>query len=311
MYNIVQNRRYYYIGSAIIIGISLLLIGYSMVTTGQPFRLSIDFTGGVYWEFKLGDAAAPTDVRDVFVAFDLSDTSVTTVGAEGNEYQARLKAVDPDTKTAIEEQLGATFGGIETLQYRNVGPAVGREVTRSALIAVLFVAMAIVLFMVVAFRNVSHPVRYGVTAVVAMVHDVVVACGFAALMGVLVGWEVDALFLTALLTVLGFSVQDTIVVFDRVRENSARHRGEDFETICNRSLLETVGRSLTTQLNAMFIMVAILMFGGDTIKPFIAVLLIGMISGTYSSIFNATPLLVTWEKAAQKRAKTQRASATA
>ena len=116
MYNIVQNRRYYYIGSAIIIGISLLLIGYSMVTTGQPFRLSIDFTGGVYWEFKLGDAAAPTDVRDVFVAFDLSDTSVTTVGAEGNEYQARLKAVDPDTKTAIEEQLGATFGGIETLQ---------------------------------------------------------------------------------------------------------------------------------------------------------------------------------------------------
>ena len=168
--------------------------------------------------------------------YDLSDTSVTTVGTEGNQYQARLKSVDPDTKTAIEEQLGATFGGVETLQYRNVGPAVGREVTRSALIAVLFVSIAIVLFMFVAFRNVSHPVRYGLTAVVAMFHDIIVACGFAALMGVVAGWEVDALFLTALLTVLGFSVQDTIVVFDRVRENSARHRGEDFETICQPQL---------------------------------------------------------------------------
>ena len=311
MYNIVQNRRKYYLGSGIIIGVSLLLIAYSLITTGQPFRLSIDFTGGVYWEFKLGQAATPTDVRDLFDEFGLSDTSVTTIGTDTNEYQARLKAVDPDTKTAIENRLGETFGGIETIQYRNVGPAVGREVTRSALIAVLFVAMAIVIFLVIAFRNVSNPVRFGVTAVVAMVHDVIVACGFAALMGVIAGWEVDALFLTALLTVLGFSVQDTIVVFDRVRENSGRHRGEDFETIVNRSLLETVGRSLTTQLNAMFIMVAILMFGGDTIKPFIAVLLVGMVSGTYSSIFNASPLLVTWEKTAQKRAKSRRAAAAA
>lgn len=311
MYNIVQNRRYFYLGSAIIITISLLLIGYSLVTTGQPFRLSIDFTGGVYWEFKLGQAAAPTDVRDLFQEFGLSDTSVTTIGSDSNEYQARLKAVDPDTKAAIENKLGETFDGIETIQYRNVGPAVGREVTRSAVIAILFVALAIVIFLVIAFRNVSNPMRFGVTAVVAMIHDIIVASGFAALMGVIAGWEVDALFLTALLTVIGFSVQDTIVVFDRVRENSGRHRGEDFETIVNRSLLETVGRSLTTQLNAMFIMVAILMFGGDTIKPFIAVLLVGMISGTYSSIFNATPLLVTWEKSAQKRAKARRATAAA
>lgn len=311
MYNIVQNRKWYYIGSAVIIAISLLLMGYSVATTGQPFRLSIDFTGGVYWEFKLGDSVAPTDVRDIFVEFGLGDTAVTTIGSEGNTYQARLKSVDPDTKTAIEEQLGATFGGVETLQYRNVGPAVGREVTRSALIAVLFVSIAIVIFMVIAFRNVSHPVRYGLAAVVAMFHDIIVACGFAALMGVIAGWEVDALFLTALLTVLGFSVQDTIVVFDRIRENSARHRGEDFETIANRSLLETVNRSLTTQLNAMFIMVAILFFGGATIKPFIAVLLVGMISGTYSSIFNATPILVSWEKSAQKRERSRRAPVTA
>ena len=303
MYNIVQHRRKYYILSAILLSVSLLLMAYSMVTVGTPFRLSIDFTGGVYWEFALGNQAQPGEVRDVFLARGLSDTAVTTLGDSGNRLQARLKAVSPEVKAEIEQELAAKFGGIETLQYRNVGPSVGGEVTRSALIAVLFASAAIVAWIVFAFRNVPHPLRYGVSAIVAMVHDVVIAAGFAALMGILVGYEVDALFLTALLTVLGFSVQDTIVVFDRIRENGQRHRGEDFETIANRSLLETMGRSLTTQLNAFFIMVAILLFGGDTIKPFIAVLLVGMISGTYSSIFNATPLLVTWEHWAAKRAR--------
>lgn len=305
MYQIVQRRRVYYILSGILLSISVLLMLYSFATTGSPFRLSIDYTGGVYWEMKLGQTAQPNDIRQIFVDAGLSDTSVTTVGEDGNRFQARLKEVSPELKTSIQDTLAAQFGGLETLQYRNVGPSVGREVTRSALFAVLFASAAIVAWIVFAFRKMPHPLRYGVSAIVAMVHDVVIAAGFAALMGLLVGYEVDALFLTALLTVLGFSVQDTIVVFDRIRENSQRHRGEDFETIANRSLLETMGRSLTTQLNAFFIMVAILLFGGDTIKPFIAVLLIGMLSGTYSSIFNATPLLVTWEKWATNRARQQ------
>ena len=153
--------------------------------------------------------------------------------------------------------------------------------------------------------------RYGVCAIIAMVHDILVTIGFSAIMGYLANWEVDALFLTALLTVIGFSVQDTIVVFDRIRENNARHRSEGFETIANRSLLETVSRSLTTQLSAIFIMVAILMFGGATIRQFIAVMLIGLISGTYSSIFNAVPLLVTWEGWAAKRAHKPSSTVTA
>jgi preprotein translocase SecF subunit len=127
-----------------------------------------------------------------------------------------------------------------------------------------------------------------------MVHDVLVATGLFSLAGLLFEWEVDALFLTALLTVIGFSVQDTIVVYDRIRENVPKRRGEDYETIVNRSLLETVHRSLATQLNAIFVLIAILLFGGATIKQFVAVLLIGMFSGTYSSIFNAVPLLVVW-----------------
>ncbi|MER2599511.1 MAG: protein translocase subunit SecF [Caldilineales bacterium] len=303
MYNIVQRRKIYYILSTILLTASLLMMGYSMLTIGTPFRLSIDFTGGAYWEFTLAQPAQPADVRAVFLNQGLNDTSVTTVGDSGNRFQARMKAVDPEVKAVIEQQLGTQFGGIDTLEYRNVGPSIGREVTRAAAIAVLFASLAIVGWIVFAFRNVPHPLRYGVSAIVAMVHDVVIASGFAALMGLLIGYEVDALFLTALLTVLGYSVQDTIVVFDRIRENSKRHMGEDFETIANRSLLETMGRSLTTQLNAFFIMVAILLFGGSTIKSFIAVMLVGMISGTYSSIFNATPLLVTWEKWAANRAR--------
>ena len=135
-----------------------------------------------------------------------------------------------------------------------------------------------------------------------MAHNLLIAFGFYALMGIAAGWEVDALFLTAILTVIGFSVQDVIVVFDRIRENIPRYKTEPFETVVNRSILETIHRSLATQLNAMFVMIAIILFGGTTIKPFIATMLVGMLSETYSAIFIAVPLLVVWEKAAIRRA---------
>ena len=136
----------------------------------------------------------------------------------------------------------------------------------------------------------------GACAIAAMMHDILVAMGFMSIAGLLLGWEADSLFLTAMLTVIGFSVQDTIVVFDRIRENIPRHKDENYETVVNRSVLETLHRSLATQLNAIFVMVALLFFGGASIRQFIAVLLVGMVSGTYSSIFNAVPLLVAWEK---------------
>ena len=151
-------------------------------------------------------------------------------------------------------------------------------------------------FIVLAFRRVPNAIRYGVCAIVAMLHDILIMMGVISLAGIFWGWEVDALFLTAVLTVVGFSVQDSIVMFDRIRENIPKHLGEPYETIVNRSVIETIHRSLATQLNAFFVMIAILLFGGVTVKQFIAVLLIGLISGTYSSIFIAVPLLVEWEK---------------
>ena len=153
------------------------------------------------------------------------------------------------------------------------------------------------------FRQVPNTFRYGTTAVIALVHDLLLVLGFGAITGVLLGWEVDALFLTAVLTVAGFSLQDTIVLFDRMRENIARRPFEKIDLIANRSIVETIHRSLVTQLNAMFVMVAILLFGGVSIRPFIATLFIGLLCGTYSSIFIAVPLLVTWEERLISRAR--------
>jgi preprotein translocase SecF subunit len=148
----------------------------------------------------------------------------------------------------------------------------------------------------VAFREVPHPVRYGTSAVLALVHDVLVTITFVGIMYLVAGWEIDALFLTAILTVIGFSVNDTIIIFDRIRENLKRHRGESFATVANRSIWETLQRSLGTQVTVFLVVFAIMLFGGASIRPFMATMLVGMVSGTYSTIFFSTPFLVGWEE---------------
>ena len=183
----------------------------------------------------------------------------------------------------------------------SVSAAIGNEVTRAAIIAVLFSAVVILFYIVIVFRQVPNTFRYGTAAVIALLHDLVIVLGFAAVTGLVLGWEVDALFLTAILTIAGFSLQDTIVIFDRMRENIARRPFEKIDLIANRSIVETIHRSLVTQLNAMFVMVAILLFGGVSIRPFIATLFVGLLLGTYSSIFIAVPLLVTWEERISSR----------
>jgi preprotein translocase SecF subunit len=229
---------------------------------------------------------------------------VTRLGnPEDHTWQVRTKFVAADTADQILAQLTDQVAPVDKAasSVDSVSPAISSEVTSSATIAVVIAAAVILFFIVWAFRRVPRSFRYGVCAITAMIHDILVTMGIMSIMGIFFGWEVDALFLTAMLTVIGFSVQDTIVVFDRIRENIPRRRGESFETIANRSLLETIHRSLATQLNAIFVMIAILLFGGASIKQFIAILLVGLISGTYSSIFNAVPLLVAWEEGDLRR----------
>jgi preprotein translocase subunit SecF len=295
MFNIVQRRYVYFTLSAAIIVPGIVAMIVSLILYGTPLKLSIDFTGGALQELQFEEPVQPADVRQVFVDQGYGDTTVQTAG-DGSTALIRSKFLDNEAKVQVQNVLHDTVGPFEELRFEAVGPTIGEEVTRAAGIAVLVASMVILGFIWWAFRNVPNSFRYGVCAISAMIHDVLVVCGLFALAGLFLDWEVDALFLTALLTVIGFSVQDTIVVFDRIRENIPKRRGEEYETIVNRSLLETLHRSLATQLNAIFVLIAILLFGGSTIREFVAVLLVGLLSGTYSSIFNAVPLLVAWQK---------------
>jgi preprotein translocase subunit SecF len=294
MFDLVGKRYWYFLLSALIIIPGLVAMGISIARYGSPVRLSIDFSSGSLLEVRFEQAVLPGEVREVVESQGVMDPTVQTVG-EGDTVVIRSKPIETETKQAIEAALEKRLGPLTERRFETVGPTVGREVTRAAALAVAAASLAILGFIIFAFRQVPNAFRYGVCALAAMGHDILVSVGLFSLMGLVLGWEADALFLTALLTVIGFSVQDTIVVFDRIRENVPKRRGEPYELIVNRSLLETLHRSLATQLNAIFVMIAILLFGGATIKQFIAVLLVGMLSGTYSSIFNAVPLLVVWE----------------
>ncbi|PJF41630.1 MAG: protein translocase subunit SecF [Chloroflexi bacterium] len=298
MYNIIEKRRYFFLLSSLVIIPGVLVMIYSTITTGAPFRLSIDFQGGSIYELKFEESGVDeTAIRDVFASFG-DDAIIQQLGEpEQNRWSVRAAFRDPETTQQIISALGELAPLDEgNLRTEQVSASIGREVARAALIAVFVAAVVITGFIVIAFRQVPDAIRYGVCAISAMLHDVLVVAGAMSLAGLIAGWEIDALFLTAMLTVVGFSVQDTIVLFDRIRENIPKHLGEPYETIVNRSILETIHRSLATQLNAFFIMIAILLFGGPTIKQFIAILFIGLLSGTYSSIFTAVPLLVAWEK---------------
>lgn len=303
LFNIVSKRRWYYLFSMLFILPGLIGMGISIVRYGSPMKLSIDFTSGSLWEVQFEDPVQPAQVRQVFSNFtdeagrDFHDTAVTTAEKLGEEtILIRSKFLNDVVKAQLESRMRDQLGDFTELRFDAVGPTIGREVTRAGSYAVGAAAVAILLFLIFAFRSVPNAFRYGVAAIIAMLHDILVTSGLFAIAGLVMGWEVDALFLTAILTVIGYSVHDTIIVFDRLRENLPRWRTEPFEVVCNRSVLETVNRSVVTSISTLFVVVAILLFGGATIRQFIAIIMVGIISGTYSSIFNAVPLLVSWKE---------------
>jgi preprotein translocase subunit SecF len=273
----------------------ILFMGYSLATQGTLLPLSIDYTGGTLWEMRFAQEVNSADVRQLFVDAGYSDTVAFSV-EDGQTVQAKLKDLSPEEKETLVSSLNAQFGEFEERSYRSIGPSVGSEVSTAAVGAVVIASVGILLYIAWAFRQVPHSFRYGTCAVVALVHDSLVTITFIGIMNLIAGWEIDALFLTAILTVIGFSVHDTIVVFDRIRENIRKFRGEDFATVTNISLWETMSRSLGTQITVFLVIVAILLFGGGSLQQFMATMLVGMLTGTYSSIFSAAPLLVAWEE---------------
>lgn len=297
MLDIVGKRYWYFALSLLVIVPGLVAMGLHWTQTGQPFRLAIDFTGGTLLELKFANPQPfqTDEVIRIFGQYGLSANDVHVQPAGNDTLIIRTKEIDSATKVQIEEQLGERFGKFTEQRAESVGPAIGAEVARSAAIAVAMAATAILLYITWAFRRVPQPFRYGMCAIIAMIHDILVVVGTASIFGLLLGWEVDPLFLTALLTVIGFSVHDTIVVFDRIRENRTRLRGMPFEEVINHSIIQTLDRSINTVLTTLFVLAALILFGGITIRHFVVTLFIGIFSGMYSSIFNAAPLLVVWE----------------
>jgi preprotein translocase subunit SecF len=304
MFQIVERRKTWFSLSAILILPGIVFMIWQLIATGSPMPLSIDYTGGTLWEIRFQEAVEPTRLRAVFVNAGYTTATAFTV-EDDRTLQVKFANIDAAAKEELSAGITQEFGEFEERFYRSIGPAIGTEVSRAALAAVGAAAVLILLYIAWAFRQVSHPFHYGTCAVIALVHDVLVTVSFVAIMYFVAGWEIDALFLTAILTVIGFSVNDTIVVFDRIRENLKRHRGETFAKVADRSLLETLQRSIATQVTVLFVLVAILIFGGATLRQFMATMMVGMVSGTYSSLFNATPLLVAWEERSLFGRKTQ------
>jgi preprotein translocase subunit SecF len=290
MFDIVR-RRYWYFGLSLLVIVPGLI---ALALWGLP--LAIDYTGGTLLEVQFQEtthALEPAQIRQLMAEEGFPDSTVQTSGTD--IAVIRSKELNEADKQKIITALEALYGPASVLTAETVGPSVGAEVAQSAALAVGAAALGILIYIWLAFRRLQHAFRYGVCAIIAMLHDVLVVIGTAAIFGKVFGWEVDALFLTALLTVAGFSVHDTIVVFDRIRENLTIHRRLDYETVVNHSIVQTLDRSINTQLTVMFTLLALTLFGGDTLRHFTLTLLIGVFSGTYSSIFNAAPLLVVWE----------------
>jgi preprotein translocase subunit SecF len=292
---IIERRSLWFTISVLLMLPGIIYMIWSAVTNGHVLPLGIDYTGGTQWELRFEQPVANSDVRQVIVDAGYSDVSVVSVEDEGSAL-IKLRTIEMGEKEALAAQLQEAIGPFEERSYRSIGPSIGGEVSRAALWAVMISAVLILLYLTWAFREVAHPLRFGICAVAAPLHVVMVTISFIGIMNWLADWEIDALFLTAILTVIGYSVSDAIVVFDRIRDNFKRHRGESLTMVANRSIVETAPRSLGTQMATLLTLVSILLLGGPTLQKFMATLIVGITCGTYSSIFNATALLVAWEE---------------
>ena len=283
------GKRYLWFGLSLLIIVPGML---ALIFFGFP--LAIDFTGGSLLDIRFEQTPPQIEqLKATYARFGFDDAQIQSL--EGNGFQIRTKTMDDAQKNEIEASIRSEFGAFTELEFGSVSGTIGSEVVTRAAQTVAIAAIGIMLYLWWAFRQVPHAFRYGVAAIMAMLHDVLVMIGMAAIFGKVFGWEVDSLFLTALLTVIGFSVHDTIVVFDRIRENLIKRRGERFDTVVNHSIMQTLDRSINTTLTVLFTLLALVLFGGITIRHFVTILLIGIFSGAYSSIFNAAQILVVWE----------------
>jgi len=307
--NISKNLKYFFILPAILSVLSV----FALVSFG--LKPGIDLVGGSLLQVSYPEGRPPvSQVRVLVEELGFGEVRVQPTG--DNAYLLRQRDLSNEEKNQLEAVLGG-LGPVHEDQFTSVGPTLGAELMRKAWIAIVLVVLSIILFIAFAFRRVSGETekekggvaswKYGVVAVVTLLHDILIPAGLFAFLGFVSGAEVDALFIVALLTILGISINDTIVIFDRIRENLRlnveRHKHEEFESVVGRSIVQTLARSISTSFTVVIVLLALYFAGPLATRDFALTLIVGMVAGTYSSIFLASPMLVAWQHWSQQRSR--------
>jgi len=292
MISFMKHKWLYFLISSIVLVpgiISLIFFG---------LKPSIDFTGGTLLELKVKSEKLKVNKEELIKIIEKNKVEVGSIQDSGKDtFLLRMKTIDKNKNLEIQKNITKKYGKVEEIRFETVGPTLGRELLNKTYMAAILASFAILFYVAWAFKN----IKFGASAVFALIHDVLVVLGIFSILGVIWGVEIDSLFVTAVLTTMSFSVHDTIVVFDRIRELKKKNQNIPFEIITNKAITETMVRSLNNSLTIMFMLLALVLLGGQSIRLFTIALLIGTISGTYSSPFVATPILVLWQKFEEKK----------
>ena len=293
MFDIVGRRFRFFLISGIVILVGII----SLLTVG--LKTGIEFSSGSLLTVDFEQDVAQDELKAALV--DLGHDNVIIQRTGAGDYLIRTKELSAEDKDELEAGLEARFGKLTEPEFSSVSPMIATETVRTAIIAVAVAAVGILLYVTWAFRRMPRPIHYGTCAIIALVHDALVALGVFSILGGILNWQVNMMFITGILAVIGYSVNNTVVIFDRIRENLRLDISSDFEAVVNNSLVETLGRSINTSLTTLVVVLALLFFVGATIQNLVAVLIIGIIAGTFSSICIAPTLLVVWDRREWRR----------
>lgn len=293
-FDFLRPAKYFFVISTVATLVSIVLL----IVPGPHY--SIEFTGGTRSELMVPDDKTQQDVSAAFTSFEGTTIVPTVNRLQNGNFVVRMKGIDDETHKALLAHLTSSLGDVSEVQYTTIGPTVGDTLKIRAIYALIAASIGIIVYLAFAFRKIPRrysPWKFGIVAVATLLHDVMVTVGIFVILSRFTNFEADTLFVTALLTILGYSVNDTIIIFDRIRDNLfIQERKEDFATIANRSVNQTWKRSTYTSTSTLIMLFSLFFLGSESIKWFVLTLIIGITLGTYSSIFVATPLLVYWNK---------------
>ena len=288
MFDIIGKRFWFFLISGVVIFTSII----SLLTFG--LKSGIEFSSGSMLTVDFEQEVKQSQLKQELI--DLGYTNVIIQRTGAGDFIIRTRELSSKDKTQLGDALTARFGSLTEPEFSSVSPMIATETARTAALAVAVAAVGILLYVTWAFRRMPNPFHYGTCAIIALAHDALIALGIFSILGGILNWEINLMFITGILAVIGYSVNNTVVIFDRIRENLKMGVSNDFEIVVNNSLVETLGRSLNTSLTTLIVVLVLLLFVGATIQNFVAVLIIGIITGTFSSIAIAPSLLVVWDK---------------